>query len=134
MNDENLRKWLDDLRTTQAKQCAGQLALPVSTAWGEEAPGYCCLGRGEIVRGAREEGSLFDGKAATREFVEWLGLDLSKHDRDYHHDSSCYCEFDLQLGSEDGYVSAAGMNDEGSSFFEIAVYIEEHGIRGVTSV
>jgi hypothetical protein len=81
VNEENMRKWINDLRTTDAPQLKGALSDGVA---------YCCLGRacelavaeGVITRHEQAGGFYIYGPAGEGEscvlpveVFEWLGLD-----------------------------------------------------------
>jgi hypothetical protein len=160
----NLDKWIADLRTTDAPQCTGSLSEFV--AWTVDPPedeaefveydvvGYCCLGRGEVARGATFEGQHTVGMdLATREFIDWLGVEYDEHhDRDVHDgDGSdyCNCGWDLVLDVPDQYsvgtpvtnvlpsrmpVVASNLNDSWHlTFPQIADMVAYFGIRTATT-
>lgn len=80
MKTENLKVWTTDLRTTDANQTQGKLAIALDDS-GTDAE-YCCLGRGCVAMGL--EGRLVSGSRTLQfngaddlppvEFLVWLGL------------------------------------------------------------
>lgn len=151
VNQESLTRWLDDLAHTTAPQCQGALSKQVLVnadgdlidAFGAPKVGYCCLGRGDVVRGATTEGHRTEERAlAGRGFLDWLGFDMTEHDDNTHEcaGSECDCEFDLWVAWPDEYrvllgedivadvATGAGLNDGGFTFKQIADIFRYFGV------
>ena len=100
------KTWLDDLKTTNAKQCLGELT--------DQKGGYCCLGRAYVANGYRARSGQYEGER------QRLGVEmLSK----------------LKLNSVEGNMSISSfeetslveLNDnEGMTFKQIAEFIESN--------
>lgn len=103
MND-NARKWVEALRSGEFEQMTGQL---------RGGAGMCCLGvacevyRREVGRGTWLNGRVFQGSSLSLppDVARWLGI---RHTE----------------GRIDGGVCLTGMNDAGSTFAELATFIE----------
>lgn len=119
MNPEVKAEWLAALRSGAYKQAQARLFDP-------ETGGYCCLGvlcdiaekRGVIKRRVDDDGIVWFGNSYTvvedRRVREWAGLDCSNP------------ELPHVKGPDYVSSSAAGHNDNGLSFAEIADLIEQH--------
>lgn len=140
MNKEHFDQWLHELRTTTSGQGQSQLMW---TQAGERY--YCCLGLGCEVMGLEphvELDSEFPSYGARRaqllapvEFIVWLGLDPNSPSfRDHERSQG---EFDVRVDYPEALCmqddsnppSAAGMNDSGFTFSQIADVFEYFGIK-----
>lgn len=134
----NTAAWINHLRTTLALQARGAMCLVI-----EGRPHYCCLGLGSeqaqipSVLDTDRRAMSFGGQAllAPKEFVEWLGV---PNLRDYPEDTRGFdiiLDYPEDLRPRDFMygpviVSAAGLNDRGFSFHQIADMVDYFGIRG----
>lgn len=141
MNEQNFRTWINDLRTTDAPQAEGYLADLVSDNAGGKVIGYCCLGRGLVCMGENPTADgIVDGSGfviqsdilVPARFIEWLGVESAET----LPDSS---GFDLMPGWGEPYfpagdapdLTAAGLNDGGFTFSQIADVFEFFGVATV---
>lgn len=133
VNEENFNAWIQELRTTTKKQ-GKHLLKYVSVEGGETH--YCCLGIGCELAGLEEEYNSYSGTSffngyptlAPPAFLRWLGL-LDKTEDEV----DIYPDWPAGLSNEYGRyasdLSAAGMNDAGFTFAQIADVFAYFGIR-----
>lgn len=82
MKTENLKVWTTDLRTTDANQAKGKLAIGHIDDQGRLDADFCCLGRGCMAMGLKPNVAHYSeviqfGRAVSlppAEFHVWLGL------------------------------------------------------------
>jgi hypothetical protein len=148
VNEENLETWLREMETTDKPQVDGFLCR--ATDDDKDVLGYCCLGLGAelvpginiITVGENEDGycgSKFFGETAEDalapvEFIDWLGIDRSDAEDKSSYDIALDFPDEMHTidGNEARYnLTAAGMNDAGFTFPQIAQMIRYFGIAEV---
>jgi hypothetical protein len=142
VNEANMQKWLDALRSGKFKQ--GRAWLVQERAGGNYQ--HCCLGVGAEVMGCKKVSGSYIGYrfkesgVLTRfpgiEFADWLGIETSDRLKwmptlnatvDQIHSVVSSKGRDLTVNGY-GLVSLSVLNDEGYSFTEIADLIDKFGI------
>lgn len=111
MKKEIKDKWLEALRSGEYTQTTGVLHRVEPDEYGEDLPGYCCLGVlceiGGVRKGDQGDGTQWYGRPGTNEFPSTFRL--------------------KRLGlTFDQANNLATMNDNGHDFKGIADYIEEN--------
>ena len=139
MNDENLKRWTHELRTTKRPQAREQLAARKS----DGSYAYCCLGIGERLVG-RSPGSMTHEGCPSTSFVKWLGVDVPSievYNEEMGHDpdEADYRTWDLELDwpaelspRDFGFdaVTAVHLNDTMHlTFPQIADCVDYFGIK-----
>jgi hypothetical protein len=131
----NLELWLRELETTGSHQAHESLigeVYPYSDDPEHTEVGYCCLGIGCELMGLPLP--LWQGLSlAPDQFVEWLGIPILSSDLgrpsagwDIAIDFPEYVEEWVGRGQ----ITAAGLNDTGCTFKQIAQTIRYFGVRG----
>lgn len=119
MNEQNFEAWLKALESDEYPQGQGQL---FSLAGGlNQTAGYCCLGLGCEVAGPTVVEDWRDLSLAPYEFIEWLGIPIE--DGIYDEQTGVY---DIATLDGDPNISAAGLNDKGVSFKDIAKWLRQN--------
>lgn len=150
MDEDRFNKWVHTLRTTDKPQAKGHLCV-------EEGGvrSYCCLGIGAELAGVPETAVRHlgapgkEGKAlvyfgecgdlAPPGFLDWLDFDWSDPDTEVEVADGADIELDTgsllmrpatpgAAGAGVGHFTAAGLNDIGLTFSQIADMLDYFGI------
>lgn len=131
--NENLKAWIHELRTTDKYQGQEYLVSSGRSSNGDN-PSFCCLGIGELLRGASFTEMLHsDAAYVTRDFVDWLGIAVEDEPDDwksYSYDLAI--DWPRSIVHRDSSVGATcvWLNDNAKlTFSQIADVIEYFGIR-----
>ena len=124
MPSELADRWLTALRSGEFKQCTGTL---VRETQGGDVEGFCCLGVLQMITDGEVE-RLDSGTPCGVPSVDWLrqrGIRFSdQFDKEVVNPEFYVEHADHPTRSAPLYVSAATLNDNGSTFAEIADLIE----------
>jgi hypothetical protein len=146
MNEENFEAWVKDLESGEFLQVDGSLTAAAITKSGEEVDGYCCLGVGCLRLDRLPVDNPLrtkwrDDRLAPVEFIKWLDLVPYRRALEGDDDEERFGPYQPvrwdEIDDNDGLdittlaglqndnigSSAAGLNDSGKSFREIAMWL-----------
>ncbi len=144
--NENMKAWLRELRTTDKEQGKDALCNVVRSAdpdtgrFDKFSYAFCCLGVGQAMLGTEPSVMVSHGMSlASREFVEWLGLEVPSGGESRTEDVA----YDLVVDWPESYspsrhptrklfstVTCSRLNDDYKlTFSQIADVIEYFGIK-----
>ena len=138
MKNENVQKWINEMRTTDKAQATHRLCILLTG--GDRS--YCCLGLGSELMGLTgsdgggDAGTLRYGAVATAtmapvEFLLWLGINTTTSvvEGDVFPDWGEVGELEtLSTNHKIGTLAASGLNDRGFTFAQIADIFDYFGV------